>query len=83
MSLAPMVRACALTIKVKGGALSAVQRPKGAILTDVLEPIRLGNPKIATNLSRKMVVDFGVPWNRATFTGNCVVPPRMASAFAK
>ena len=60
-----------------------VQRPKGAILTAVLEPIRLGNAKIATNLSRKMVVDFCVPWDRATFPGDCVVPPGMAGTLAK
>ena len=52
-----------------------VQRPKGAHLRDAFEPIRLGNPKIATNLSRKMVVDFRVSWDRATSPGDCVVPP--------
>ena len=42
---------------------------------DVLEPRRLGNTKIAADLSCKMVVDFRVPWNRATPTGDCVMPP--------
>ena len=44
-------------------------------MTDVLKPVRLGNPKVTTNLSRKMVVDFCVPRDRATFPGDGVVPP--------
>jgi hypothetical protein len=49
----------------------------------LLEPIWLSNPKIATNLSREMVVDFGMPWDRASLAGNCMVPPRMTGTLAK
>jgi hypothetical protein len=40
------------------------QRPSKAVhRKNLLEPLWLGNAKIATDLPRKMVVDFGMPWD--------------------
>jgi hypothetical protein len=48
-----------------------------------LEPLWFRNAKIVTDLARKMVVDFGVPRDRAALPGNRVVPPGVAGTLAK
>jgi hypothetical protein len=48
-----------------------------------LEPLWLGNAKIATDFAGEMVVDLGVPWDRTAPSGDRMMPPRMAGTLAK
>lgn len=49
----------------------------------MLETLRLGNAKIATNLLREMVVDLAVARYGTAFTERRVMPPRVTRTFAQ
>ena len=52
-------------------------------MDELLEPLRFRNAKVAADLASEMIVDFGVPRERAALAGNGVRPPRVAASFAQ